>query len=549
VDGVAEAHAGTIPSFVRTLGAQFGERDAVVLDGDRLTYRGLEESSRLLARGLLHRGLAKGARVGVWLRNGPQWVVTWAAVTRAGGVAVPLSTLARGAELRRTIAHADLIGIVTERRHLRHDRFAQLEAALPGLAEAGDPVVVPGAPYLRWVACIDAGDLPAWAHDLSWLTEPGPVTDDVLDRAEAEVVPSDPAIMIYTSGTTSDPKGVVHSHENVVTKARYLCRQQGFEDGERSFTQLPFFWVGGLSVSLLPVLAAGGTQVCLDEFDAGAVLEVLERERVSRANFLPDKLAALRAHPDFASRDLSALRVGNAELLAAPGPEVGQTYHGLSMGLGMTESLGCYWWGRFDDGRASIRAPNGARRTPPLHELQPGVELRVADADGRPVGDGESGEIQVRGACIATSLHKQSRAESFTPDGYLRTGDCGEVLGGTVFFRGRLKEIIKTAGANVAPAEVVAALLDVDGIAAAHVVGIADAERGEVVAALVVAEDAVEICPATVKAQLREQMSPFKVPKHVVVVARDELPWNDETDKVRTADLVALIERRVHDEA
>src|SRR5262249_20252080 len=162
-----------------------------------------------------------------------------------------------------------------------------------------------------------------------------------------------------------------------------------------------------------------------------------------RAGFFPDKVDALRAHPDFATRDLTALRVGNPELLSVPGPDVGRAHNGLSMGLGMTETFGCYSWGTFDDGNPNIRDANGGRRTPPLQELQPGVELRVVDRVGRPAADGETGEIQVRGACVTAGLNKLPRSDVFTEDGFLRTGDCGEPRDGAVLFRGRLKEMIK----------------------------------------------------------------------------------------------------------
>jgi len=536
----------TLPSYLRSRCEQYDARDAVVLGDERLTYRRLDEESRALARGLLARGLQKGTRVGLWLGNGPSWVVVWAAITRAGGVAVPLSTFARGAELRRVIAHADLGGLITQHHHLGNDHLAQLAQALPGLGNGDAAIAVPDAPFLRWVVCI-GGDtqLPPWARSREWLDESGALDDAVLDAVEAAIVPSDIAMMIYTSGTTSDPKGVLHTHDTIVTKAQYLRHHLGFEDGERCFTLLPFFWVGGLTMSLLPVLDAGGAQVCMDEFDAATVLATLERERVTRAGFFPDKVELLRAHPDFATRDLSALRVGNPELLATAGPDVGRASNGLSMGLGMTETFGCYSWGAFDDGNPNIRDANGGRRTPPLQELQPGVELRVVDAAGRPVADGNTGEIQVRGACVTPGLYKLPRADAFTDDGFLRTGDCGEPRNGSVVFRGRLKEMIKTAGANVAPAEVAVALLAVDGVAAAHVVALPDAVRGEVVAAAVVADDGVELDPDAIRSELRMQMSTFKVPRVIVQFRREELPWNEESDKVRTGELVELIRCRV----
>ncbi|MFN8027480.1 MAG: class I adenylate-forming enzyme family protein [Acidimicrobiia bacterium] len=547
-DQSAAARPTTIPALLARAFSLAPDREAVVLDDQRLTYRELDEQSRRMASGLLRRGMAKGARVGLWLGNGPDWVVHWAAVTRAGGVAVPMSTFTRGIELRKMVAHGDLWGIVTHESFLGQDRVAQLEESFPEIADADGDLAMESAPFLRWVLLLERSETapdwkaPDWARTLEWAT--GVADDPLVAAAEQQIAPTDTSMMIFTSGTTSDPKGVLHTHGTVATKAAYLHDILGFQSDDRSYTALPFCWVGGLSLSLFPVLYAGATQICTDRFEAGEVLACLERERVTRAGFLPDKVVALRAHPTFATTDLSALTITSRALLPESVRDYGVTIDGLTMGLGMSETFGPYWWGVAEgpDG-TSILSPT--RPVPPLRALQPGVELRVVDGEGRPVGDDEPGEIQVRGACITEGLNKVARSDTFTDDGYLRTGDRGRLVDGVPTFEGRIKELIKTSGANVAPAEVVAALVEMDGISAAHVVGLADPVRGQIVAAALVAADGRILDLEQVRDGLTGQISPYKVPRHFIQLEAAEIPWNSDTNKLRRWELAQIITERI----
>jgi acyl-CoA synthetase (AMP-forming)/AMP-acid ligase II len=547
VSGANQQEIHTIPAFIGSLVQRFGDREAIVGGNHRLSYREVDEQSRLLARGLLARGMAKGAHVGIWMGNGPDWLVSWLAVTRAGGVCVALSTFSQGRELAKVVRHSDLQGILMRGCFAGHDMKARLVGALPELGDAAPGAVLRTAPWLRFVVLIDDEEAP-WARPRSWLMPPeiDPAFDDgLLEEIESSIAPGDLAMMIYTSGSTSDPKGVMHTHDSVVTKARYLHGQFDFPSDERSLTVLPFFWVGGLAMSLLPVLDAGGTQICVERFDTANVLEVIEAERVTRAGFYEDRVQQLVDHPDFATRDRSTLRVSNPELLVTDGYGYGHTYNGLEMGLGMSETFGPYWWGRFDEFKDDVALGPGGRFTPPLEELQPDVDFRVVDSAGNPVADGERGEIQVRGSCITVGHYKVPSAATFTDDGFLRTGDTGQVVGPKVYFRGRLNDMIKTAGANVAPAEVSAALMELEGVAAAHVVGVPDAARGSSVAAAVVAAPGVTLDPEALRAALRKELSGFKVPSHIVVMDASEIPWNEGSNKLRAKDLKELLVQRI----
>jgi acyl-CoA synthetase (AMP-forming)/AMP-acid ligase II len=554
----------TVADFVTRLAARHGDREAVVGPDRRLTYHELDAESRRWARGLLARGVGKGTRVGLWLGNGADWVMIWAALARIGAVPVPLSTFFKERELAEVARHADLQGVICHHSFLGEHMLLRLGGAFPELHRRAAPesgfAPLRAAPFLRWIVALgaDAEDLPGWASPASWVTsaasDPG-FDDDLLAEVAAEVHPTDVGLMIYTSGSTAAPKGVPHTHETVMAKTHHLRDMLGIDGSTRSYTASPFFWVGGLTMSLLPVLAAGGTQVCTDRFDAGEVLRLIEVERITRAVLYPHHLDAMLGHPDLGRYDRSSLRdadprlqVGSAAAdTAVPPPDA------LHIGLGMTETFGGYWWGRFDAdptprARAGARAlalRPGERRTPPLDVMQPGVELKVVDDAGRPVADGERGEILIRGTCLTPGLHKLARAAQFDADGFYRTGDEGEVDGRRVHFRGRLGAMIKTAGANVAPDEVADALRTLDGVAEAYVVGLPDAVRGQVVAAAVVPRPGVSLDAERLRAALHERLSAFKVPVHIVFLAEDEVPWT-ASHKVRVSALAQLIEGRVN---
>jgi acyl-CoA synthetase (AMP-forming)/AMP-acid ligase II len=532
--------ATTLAAWFPALRAAYGDDEAIVGEGRRLTYRTLDIEARRWAARLIGLGVGKGARVGLLLGNGPTWLSVFAAATRLGAVAVPLSTFFTPAELAYVVRHADLHGLVVHGSLLERDQLAEVATAIPAVTGgAGRVLHVDDAPFLRWIGVTEpVRPGPAWAVDLNV----DDATDDwdVLDAVAGDIHPNDPALMIYTSGSTATPKGVPHTHAAVMTKAHYLRAMFELVPGVRSYIASPFFWVGGLTMSLFPVLDAGGAQLCTHRFDAGEVLELIERERPSRAVLYPHHIAALLDHPAFVTTDRSSLQYADPRLLADGTSPPPLPTHGLGIGIGMTETFGGYWWGRPDPVSADAPLRPGERRPPPLDELQPGVELRVVDPHGHPVADGERGEICIRGACITAGRHKEPREAAFDRGGWFHTGDEGEVDGRRVRFRGRLDETIKTAGANVAPAEVVAALRQRPGVAEAYVLGLPDETRGQVVVAAVVPAEGTTLDGAELRDALRANLSAFKVPVHILVLAADDIPWT-ASHKVRRGALADLI--------
>jgi acyl-CoA synthetase (AMP-forming)/AMP-acid ligase II len=491
----------TLAAFVRMLGIAYGDSPALDDDGVILTYRQLVDRSAELARGLLHRGIGKDSRVALIFANCADFAVAMAAVTRIGAVAVPLSTLFKPPELARVLHHGDIQAVLSQRDYAGHDFADNLASALPSLQTSrGFPLHVPEAPLLRWVTFLDRSPAPTWAHNLAWLLADSAAGfgEKVLAAAESEVHPEDPALIVYTSGQSAEPKGVVHGHRGILQKTHYLRTMFGFEPGDRVPGELPFFWVGGMVMSLFPVFDAGGTVTC-------------QRAPTTTAPILG---AVGASRPNFRARG------ARMELL---------------VGLGMTETFGPYSWGEV------MPVPEHPL-CPPLVRFEPGYDIKVVDANGVTVPDGGCGEIALRGPTMMLGLHKVARESTFDADGFYRTGDRAKVDGGRLYFLGRLGDMIKVSGANVAPSEVERELLSIAGIAAAHVVGVDDPDRGQIVGAAVVLQEGTVLEPVAIQQVLRGRLSSYKVPKLLTVVGAEEIP-TVAAGKIAKRELAAMLRR------
>lgn len=483
----APSEARTLPELVHAVARAYGDAPAVVrrsADGRDavLTFAELERRSGQLARALAALGVGKGVRVGFQCANGPEFAVWLAAIARAGGVAIPLSTLARGPELVRLLRQSDVAGLFVEREVQGKDLLERLVRALPALAGAGREIGLPEVPFLRWVIST-GGDLPPGVRTLeSVLALAERIPAAVLAEREREITPADQLLEIYTSGSMALPKGVKHNHGPILFRTHFIrSMTPKAVRGAEIPVPLPMFWVGGLMMYLLPNLEAGAVSVC--------------GERL-----LADSRFAMG----------SVLAAEDEALVRGEGMS---TY----WGLGMTETAGPYTWG--DEWRAP-----GYPLCAPMDHVAPGFEVRLADEAGREVAEGEVGEMQVRGYAVTPGIHKVEREALFTPDGYYRTGDLCLRRGGRILFVGRDGDMIKTASANVSPAEVEQELQALPGVHSAYVFGLPDPERGEIVAAALVPREGVELDPDELAAALRERLSPYKVPRAFALFRREEIP-------------------------
>jgi acyl-CoA synthetase (AMP-forming)/AMP-acid ligase II len=495
--------ARTMPELLRAVARAYGDAPAVTLSAetipdDALSFAELEARSAQLARGLIARGAGKGTRIGYIYGNSPSFALMFAAISRIGAIAIPISTLVKGNELVRILRQSDVAGLIVQRTLLGKDYVERVGEALALNGETGPGLMLPQAPYLRWIVSTGA-DLPPAIQPLEWLTGAAEtVSEDLLRAVEAEVHPTDQVIEIYTSGSMALPKGVKHDHGPLVYRAQYLAAMLGLEPGAENPVPLPMFWVGGLMMYLLPDLVAGATTACTEgtstsnRFSMGSVLA-------------KEDMAAINQKPPY-------------------------------WGLGMSETLGPYSWG--DEQRAE-----GRLLCAPMDHFADRYEVRIADENNQPVGDGEIGELQIRGYPVTTGLHKIERDAYFTPDGYFRTGDMCEVEGSRIHFVGRDGDMIKTSSSNVSPAEVEMELMELPGIHVAYVLGLPDEQRGQMVAAAVVPRENVELDFAGIEAALKQRMSGYKVPKAYAEFRHEEIPMLPSNKVARRVLAEMLAER------
>jgi acyl-CoA synthetase (AMP-forming)/AMP-acid ligase II len=300
---------------------------------------------------------------------------------------------------------------------------------------------------------------------------------------------------------------------------------------------MPLFWVGGFSFTLVAAMHAGAALVFEEQFEPGATLELLERERVTQVLGWPHMAKALVDHPSFAERDLSSIRAGS---MAALLPQHLQADADVpkANSLGMTETLGPH---TFD-----TREELPPEKVGSFGHSVPGVEHKIVDPiTGEDLPDGQVGELWLRGYSVMVGLHKRERSDTFTADGWYRTGDAGWFdEDGHFYFTGRMGDLIKSSGMNITPREVEEALEDLDEVAMAFVAGIDHADRGQDVVAAVALRPGESLDEEVARKRVNEVLASYKVPRRIAVFGdQRELPWLD-SGKVDRRRLAAILEER-----
>ncbi|MEM7143091.1 MAG: class I adenylate-forming enzyme family protein [Actinomycetota bacterium] len=532
-------YRATTGEFIRHVAAEFGDRDLAVIDDRRLTFADAERQSAALAKAMLATGVKAGTHVALLAPNGPDWIVGFLAATRIGALVPLLNTYYKPRELGWVLEHCDAEVVLTVDRHLGHDYAERLEQIAPGLdGQRHGDIHVESHPALRSV-WMWGDDTPEWAGPIGDLLERADeVSDDDLFEAEASLRPNDAMLVIYTSGSTAEPKGVIHSHGGVIRHPYNLLPFRDLEPGDVCYTPMPLFWVGGLTYTLISCMHAGATVVFEQQFEPGATLDLIERERVTHVIGWPHMAKALTEHPTFAERDLTSVRGGSLDALLPEHLRVGDPERRANS-LGMTESLGPH-------SIELIGSELPAEKRGSFGRAVPGIEHRIVDpVSTKDQPPGEMGEIWIKGYSLMLGHLKKSRAEVFTKDGWLRTGDAGFLdADGHLFFKGRMGDQIKSSGMNITPREVELVIEEQPEVMHAFVMAVPHAERGEDVAAAIVFRPERSAEPADIQARLKAEMSSYKVPRHIATFAAPtELPWLDSGKIDRRALQQSLIDR------
>jgi acyl-CoA synthetase (AMP-forming)/AMP-acid ligase II len=491
----------TIDRLVRVRAGQHGDKPMVIDAASRISYAELDESTRALAGAFIEAGVGKGTRVGLIMPNCAQWVQIAMALTRIGAVLVPLSTLLQPPELvaQLRVASVQVLIAVEEFRGHRY------------LDDLAGVVGTPELPALRGV----------WKPDR--LPKDG--DGQLVDARAAVVTPSDTLVIMFTSGSSGPPKGVIHSHGNALAAVRSGLDARCIDTDTRLYLPMPFFWVGGFGSGVLSALLAGATLVTEEIPRPETTLRLLEREQVTLFRGWPDQAEALARQSASARADLSALRPGSLGALLPP--EQRSEPGARAKLFGMTESFGPYCGYRADTDMP--RSAWGSCGKP-----FDGMQVRIVDPDtGQPVPAGTIGIIQIRGPHTLRGMCRRSREDLFTPDGYYPTGDLGHLDGdGFIFYHGRSDDMFKVSGATVYPSEVEQALRTIDGVDNAFVTEVDGA-----VGAMVITHCAVE----DLRAEARKLLSTFKVPTVWLLVESDDDIPRGTTGKVDVRRLRAML--------
>jgi fatty-acyl-CoA synthase len=501
----------TIPSLLTEIAA-LGPTHSAILDGPRQwTYAEWVHDVNLAARALLACGIGHGDRVGILAGNRAEWLIVDLAAMSIGAIAVGLNTWSSARELAYQLEHAAVKLLVMEPRFRERDFMALLHEAR-GLAH--------GFPALACAITLDGAPLPGQPTYDEFLQRADLVTARQLTAALARVSPADIACLLYTSGSTALPKGVPLQHGGLIENMWEIGERQQLKAADRLWLAVSLFWSLASVNALFAVLTHGGSIVLQHHFDAGEALSLIEQARCTVFYGTPNMALALAEHPTRAARDLSSLRTGvtigtpaQVRRVAALGAtQICNVY-------GLTETYG----------NSTVAAADLPleRRVETVGQPLSGNTIRILDpTTGLDHATGLSGEIIIRGNVMPGYWQDPTRtAEAFTGDGWFRTGDLGFLdADGFLYYRGRLKEMVKTGGINVAPAEVEEVLAAHPAVELAFVTGIPDDRLDEALATVIVPRRGQSVDEATLREYCRGILAAYKLPRHFRFVDAGALP-------------------------
>ena len=525
--------AGTIPALVLAAGERFADRRAIEDGGVTLTFRELAAAGIGAARAFAASGIRRGDRVAIWAPNIHEWVVAAIGLQSAGGVLVPLNTRMKGREVGYILqkSGARILCAVEE---FLGNRYLDLLRDACGGAGRGRPVAA--LPALERIVVLPlAGTRTAPPGTVAWsafLAEGDATPIAEAERAAAAVTPTDLSDILFTSGTTGKPKGVMTTHAQNLRCFAVWSRVVGLREGDRYLIVNPFFHGFGYKAGWLAAIMRGATILPQAVFDVDAVLARVARDRVSVLPGPPTLYQSILAHPDRGAHDLSSLRLAVTGAAVIPVELIHRmrrelTFETIITAYGLTESTGVVSMCRPEDDPETIATTSG--------RAIPDVEVRCVDADGREVPRGEPGEIVVRGYNVMKGYldDPAATAEAIDADGWLHTGDVGTMdADGYVRITDRKKDMYISGGFNCYPAEIEKLLAEHPAVSMSAVIGVPDDRMGEVGRAFVVLRPGASADEGELIAWSRRNMANYKVPRSFAVV--DDLPRNASGKVLKT---------------
>ena len=499
----------TIPRLVEAAARAWGPHNAIE-DGDvTLTFPALEAARLQSARAFAASGISPGDCIGIWAPNIHEWIVAAIGLQSVGAVLVPMNTRMKGAEAAYVLRKSQARMVLTVGDFLGENYVSMLDAQdLPELTET----------------VVFRSEEPGCTSWADFLARADGVSEDDARERSAAVTPDDLSDIMFTSGTTGNPKGVMAAHGQNLRCFEAWTEVIGLNEADRYLIVNPFFHAFGYKAGWLSCIMRGSTILPHQVFDVPAVLERVGRERVSVLPGPPTLYQSILSHPEREKYDLTCLRLAVTGAAAVPVELVHRMQDELSFetvitGYGLTEACGIVTMCRFDDDPETIALTSG--------RAIPDVEVRCIDDDGKEVPRGEPGELVLRGYNVMQGYldDAEETAAAIDVDGWLYTGDIAVMdERGYVRITDRKKDMFIMGGFNCYPAEIENLMFNHDDIAQVAVIGIPDERMGEVGMAFVVPTHGATLEPDSVRAWCREHMANYKVPRRISVV--DALPTN-----------------------
>lgn len=509
----------TIPALLDEQAAKHGEREAFVAGTQRLTYRTLRDEVRRAAKGLMALGIKRGDQVAILMGNRIEWVLSFFALQQLGAISVGLNTWATPREMEYALSHAEVTCLIAVDRFRRNDYRAMIDGMQPRAS------VLPRLRHTVWVAAEAEAPPSASSSEgaITWeamVALGKDVADERIDAAAREVGAQDVAMLLYTSGSTAAPKGILLHHGDWIRNAFHIGERQKVTQQDRLWLAVSLFWSFGCVNAMPNLVTHGGCVVLQEHFDAAEALALIERERCTIMYGTPNMVQALVEHPDRARHDLSSLRSG--AMIGTPEQLMG------AVELGAKNICNVYGLSETYGNCTVIDADEPLEvRLQSVGQPLPGVTLRICNIEtGEPLPPGEVGEIRVQGPLFSAYYKDEEKTrEAYDAARFLHTGDLGMVdQQGRLYYRGRLKEMVKSGGINIAPVEVEETLMRHPAVRSAYVIGVPDPSLDEILVAIVIPKTGATVTADELKQFCKKELAAYKVPARFRFATEAELP-------------------------
>jgi len=520
-----ESRTYTLSAFLEEAATRHPHRPAVVFEDQRIDYAELNELANRFASGLLARGLQPGDRVGIYMTNYPEWVIAFFGIARMGGMIVPMNSRYRGHELAYIMNNCQGSGLVIGSKFLKSDFVSIVESVwdtIPSLKQ----VIVRGeekSPRMAFFQEILAAGA-------------GHAKDPALAAASSAIKPEDPVFILYTSGTTGEPKGAVLTNLNIAQNGEHIAQVMRQDENDLTLVVVPFFHCFGCVIGLTASVSAASGVLPLPAFERAEALRAIEKHRATIVHGVPTMFIEYLEEMKDKRYDVSSLRTG--VMAGAPCPiEVMKAAHdtmgaNVVIAYGLTETSPVITMTQLDDSLED--------RVTTVGRPLPGQEVRIVDDMRRPVPNGQTGELAVRGYNVMKGYYGNpaATAEAIDREGWFYSGDLATMDDrGYIRIVGRKKEMYITGGFNVYPREIEEYLFTHPKVANVAVIGVPDARMGEVGWAIVKLADGAQATEEELIAYCRDQIANFKVPKRIVFVDGYPMTQSGKIQKFRLREM------------